>query len=1035
MKRFLVFCTICIVTACLGLLTFRFLTLEETLTVNQTTFEINIGEEVPLEVKREHIKSTTVIKYESSDPDIVDYDKVLDKFVSTGKGGKATLRIESSVRTIAPISIFVTVGDGSEQCPYFIKTAEDLAKIGAVDENGACNRKLSDCYALLSDIDLATYNNGVWTPLGSETEQFTGIFDGKGHTISNIKVNSEGLTYAGLFASIGKNSTATDNVYSLNLSNAVVDGEYKYAGILAGKIEGKARNIIVSSSTIFSSLDHGSFSNQSYVGQLCGQLTGQVERISVLKGSSTSDYGFAGGIVGSIESAFNVPAQIDRSYAEDVDVSGVGYLGGVAGLNKGAVIVNCYSSAKDNGGTITNALSVSSKSYLGGLVGYVDFYNELKTASVVDGYSTCAIDVKNDNGYIESVAGQLIGCVTYATIDNVVTSKNDLLGLYYLDSVGIDGIGVIKTENKEESPSTNDISKEIVKYVKNTLSTEAYGVNLDKIFSHDNGREVTDINYDSWNWAIGDVWTLTEAYPILNIDGPYFDVSDLVTSVVAPNVIDSFAKLADLRDKVNNGTCDYSKPYIIKANIQIGESSWTSIGTKDNHFKGQIKVAKNDSGEAYKITGLNNSLFGYINGEAKIDGIVIESADIEKGKVVGAIANYNYGTIENCRVENSTIKADNNQKEAFIGGLVGQNYGTIQNSKLVNSTVTHIGPQDSVKLYIGGIAGIAYSNSKIYSSGVSITVDNKLIGLNNEYLNVSNVGGIVGANQGKIEKCYVGGKDQKVSIKLLGKKSYLGGIAGNNEDSAEIISSYCNTYLLQGYNVGGIVGNTSGYVRQCEFEGSAQGHYLGGIAYQISKGLVEDCNTTARLEEYDEKSIITSLVFKISYISGKNKNDQPTIKHCYSTCSFSYSANSKAYYETQPEARFADAGKKSKVNVGYIINCVYNRSVEEGASRSYYPDKNFFGIEFDNMNKSEHPDLTAKDIVNGKKGYVKKNDEGEILDGNGYYLDIGLTDSDIINNDSRVFNNLGFSSTIWNFGGNAQPSIKSIQALKTQFGL
>ena len=38
-------------------------------------------------------------------------------------------------------------------------------------------------------------------------------------------------------------------------------------------------------------------------------------------------------------------------------------------------------------------------------------------------------------------------------------------------------------------------------------------------------------------------------------------------------------------------------------------------------------------------------------------------------------------------------------------------------------------------------------------------------------------------------------------------------------------------------------------------------------------------------------------------------------------------------------------------------------------------------------------------------------------------------------NNSQVFNSLGFSSDVWSFGGDNMPSIKSIQALKIQFGL
>ena len=1039
MKRFLVFCTICIVTACLGLLTFRFLTLEETLTVNQTTFEINIGEEVPCEIKREQIKSTTVIKYESSDPEIVDYDKVLDKFVSNGKGGKATLRIESSVRTIAPISIFVTVGDGSEACPYFIKTAEDLAKIGAVDKNGACNRKLSDCYALLNDIDLSTYNNGVWTPIGSETEQFTGTFYGKNHTISNMNVNGNDITCAGLFASIGKNSTSTDNVYSLNISKATIDGQYKYAGALAGKIDGKVRNIVVSSSSVNSALDQGSFANQSYVGQLCGQLTGQVERISVLMGNSTSNYGFAGGIVGSIESASNINAQIDRSYAEGVDVSGVGYIGGIAGLNKGAVIVNCYALAKENGGRITNTPSKSEKSYLGGLVGYVDFYG-VKTAMVVDGYSTCAVDDKNDkeNGCIDSVSGQLVGCLTYSATsgeESVIASKNDLLGLYYANNVGIEGLGVIKTESSESAPSTDNVSLELTKFVKNTLDTEAKGTSLTSIFSHDNGKTGND--YDSWNWEIGDVWTLTEAYPILNMSGPYFDVSGLISSTVSSNVIDSYEKLAKLRDDVNAGVCDYSVTYIIKADIQVSESSWTPIGTEANQFNGTILVAKNELGAPYKITGLNNSLFDYIGGNGKISGIVVEGSTIQNGQTVGAIANYNNGTILNCQVISSTISTDSKATNVYVGGLVGYNNNTIQNSKLVNSTVTHAGLQNQTSLYLGGIVGFNNAGKNVISCGVVSTNPDTMIGINNECNNTSYVGGIAGSNNGTIDTSYVGGQDQKVTIILLGKKSYVGGIVGiNADDKAEINTSLCIANLLQGYNVCGIVANTNVYVRECSSESKViKGHYVGGIAFQLSKGRIEDSSCTATLVADDSSSpVLTSLVYKISYISKLSKNEQPTITHCYSACSFEYDATrnkAKAYYETQPNARASDAGRATKsasVNDGYIINCIYDREAGN-ATRSYYRDKLL-----DSSNKADHPDLTAKDIVNGKKNYVKKSKSGEVLDGNGCYLDIGLTTEEINSNDNQVFDNIGFSSDIWALG-NCTPTIKSIKDLKDKIGL
>lgn len=49
-------------------------------------------------------------------------------------------------------------------------------------------------YAVLTeDIDLG---DGAWTPIGADSHEFTGRFDGQGHTVSRMKAEAR---YAGLF--------------------------------------------------------------------------------------------------------------------------------------------------------------------------------------------------------------------------------------------------------------------------------------------------------------------------------------------------------------------------------------------------------------------------------------------------------------------------------------------------------------------------------------------------------------------------------------------------------------------------------------------------------------------------------------------------------------------------------------------------------------------------------------------------------------------------------------------------------------------
>ena len=168
MKKFIIFSIAAIVIATMGLMTYRFLTLEESILVNQTVFEINIGDELPLEVEHINPKSTTHIVYESLNEDVIEVVNYLgeDKFVTKETGGKAVLRISANIKNFAPIILSVTVGDGKESTPFFVKDAQSLAQIGKIEEGEEIAKLPLDAYyTLTSDIDLSTYNEGEWTPI------------------------------------------------------------------------------------------------------------------------------------------------------------------------------------------------------------------------------------------------------------------------------------------------------------------------------------------------------------------------------------------------------------------------------------------------------------------------------------------------------------------------------------------------------------------------------------------------------------------------------------------------------------------------------------------------------------------------------------------------------------------------------------------------------------------------------------------------------------------------------------------------------
>ena len=107
--------------------------------------------------------------------------------------------VTSNVVTTAQYS-FISPwnGSGTEQDPYIITTVEELQLI---------NTKLDGNFALGNDIDASdtvNWNNGAgFVPIGRALNSFTGSFDGKGHVVRGVYINSTNdKERLGLFGSV-----------------------------------------------------------------------------------------------------------------------------------------------------------------------------------------------------------------------------------------------------------------------------------------------------------------------------------------------------------------------------------------------------------------------------------------------------------------------------------------------------------------------------------------------------------------------------------------------------------------------------------------------------------------------------------------------------------------------------------------------------------------------------------------------------------------------------------------------------------------
>jgi len=214
------------------------------------------------------------------------------------------------------------------------------------------------------NLDVAPWNTGSgWKPIGDSSASYTAVFEGNGHTISGLTINtSTSAEGVGLFGEIGLGGEVRDLI--LDAVNMMVGG---IAGALAGSNQGTVSGVRAISGTI---------SGTNTIGGLVGINEGSTVSVSYASVNVTGTDTAVGGLVGN-----NNNAHIRASYATGA-VNGDRQVGGLVGLH-------------DASGTITASYatgSVTGSSETGGLVGL-----SRSGATVVDSYYDRQTSGRNDN--------------------------------------------------------------------------------------------------------------------------------------------------------------------------------------------------------------------------------------------------------------------------------------------------------------------------------------------------------------------------------------------------------------------------------------------------------------------------------------------------------------------------------------------------------------------------------------------------------------------------------------------------------------
>lgn len=264
---------------------------------------------------------------------------------------------------------------------YTVYTADGLmAWAEAAQGNPSLNCTLTH------DIDLS---GTEWESIGDRNNVYTGTFDGNGHTIRNMAITKENLSFGddcGMFGRVGTNATIQD--LTLEDVRLDVDADDVSIGALAGSNQGIISNCRVSGN------------------------------ISV----TNNKMGFVGGVVGRMESGV---IQYCHSSAS-IQGGNSDYVGGVLGgefLTK-TVIKGCSFSGSVTGGNT-----------VGGIAGYCRFFNDMIGCYSVGELSSAVYNTGGITGYLQ-FAGVAGSCYWYGFDGESVGRCNEtdpFSGAYKID--------------------------------------------------------------------------------------------------------------------------------------------------------------------------------------------------------------------------------------------------------------------------------------------------------------------------------------------------------------------------------------------------------------------------------------------------------------------------------------------------------------------------------------------------------------------------------------------------------------------------
>lgn len=645
-------------------------------------------------------------------------------------------------------------GEGSSESPFLITTAEEL-KWYANYVNGESGDNVvhtTACAQLVKDIDLSTVcgeGKGNWTPIAkygiykfNGEYHFDGVFDGNGHTISNLYINDKNGSNLGLFGYVNPTTEKT-SVKNLKMASVQIVGKTDIAAVCASGYNATFENIEVISGSITG------FSDIYGISGCRGSVKNCINRADVTAGS----YNVAGVISTIQDEASNC-----SNYGKIT--TGTGWAGGIAGGSDGmTTILNCANYGEIH---VTGTVN-STDCAVGGLLGSpwnleisncANFGNiYLTEQSEFVGTIVGTSQLKRASGILANTGNIYVGNTAPANapvlqsgikwfednVDNTatcITPTAEQLASGWLAWQLQLNCGTPQTwgQDLEQENSYPVLNGKAVYFSGSILCN---GHLLSEAYTNDKTKEATTPAH-SQEYEDGGFCTACHESRELHGTGTAED----------PFLISNVAQLEYLRDKSNEGSASYTAHAQLVNDIDLdyaSASSWIPI-SKSYSFVGTF------DGNGHCIKNLYSSfyqggfvgLFGDVRGgtikNLTVEG-VIESSCSNQGMIAGFSAGTNY---YNCVAKG---RINTNGSSSYVGGIVGKTTKTSSSNPVVQGCASYVDIVSNGK-YTAGLVGMA---------DYGITMENCA-----NYGNVTgkaNVGGLMGYNNRegcRITNCYVG---------------------------------------------------------------------------------------------------------------------------------------------------------------------------------------------------------------------------------------------------------------------------------------